>query len=370
MKAKRLLPLVMAAVIGASALTGCGSIDKDATGATLNGKEISLGFMNFMARYQQAIYDGYGYASYFGTDYWSQDLYGTGSDMETTTKQQVAENIEVLYLLEEHMEDYGVEITEEELSKMDEAAEQFMSDNSKAAIEEIGASKEYVKEMLRLSTIQNKMAEAIYNEVDTEVSDEEAAQKTFSYVRVSKTTTTDADGNSVEYTEEQKEELKTNMEAYAQSAGEDFDGAAQEAGYTVSTYSFGADESSFSEAVISQADEMKDGEISGLLEDDDNYYVIRMDSTFDEEKTASKKESIIQERKTDHYTEVCDGYKESAEFEINESEWKKVKFEGVFTMKQEETDSTDSTDSTNSTGSTNSTDSTDNTGNTDSTENE
>lgn len=343
MKAKKLLPLLMAAVMGASVLTACGNIDKDAKGATLNGEEISLGFMNFMARYQQAMYDSY-YASMFGADFWSQDLYGNGTDMETTVKNEVAENIELLYLLEDHMADYGVEVTEEELTAIDEAAEKFMSDNSKGAIEQMGATKEYVKEMLRLNTIQTKMRAAIDAEVNTEVSDEEAAQKTFSYVRISKTSTTDADGNTVEYTDEEKEKLKETVTAYAEKAQADFDGATQEAGYNVSTYSYGADESNFAEAVIEQADKMQDGEVSGLLEDDNNYYVIRMDTTFDETATAQKKESIVSKRKTEHYSEVCDGYKEDAKYEVNESEWKKVKFDELFTMKQEEAESTDTTE--------------------------
>lgn len=343
MKAKRLLPLLMAAVMGASVLTGCGNINKEANGATLNGEEISLGFMNFMARYQQAVYDGY-YSGMFGTGFWSQDLYGSGSDMETTVKQQVADSIEEFYLLEAHMTDYNVEITEEELSAMDKAAEQFMSDNSKTAIAQIGATQEYVKEMLRLYTIQSKMKEAIEAEVDTEVSDEEAAQKTFSYVKINKKTTTDADGNSVEYTDEEKEALKNTVNEYVTKAQSDFDGAAEEAGYTVSTYSYGVDESSFAETVISQADEMSDGEVSGVLEDDDNYYIIRMDSTFDETATASKKEQIVDKRKSDHYSEVYDGYKEDATYEVNESEWKKVKFDELFTMKQEEKDGTDTTE--------------------------
>lgn len=343
MKAKKLLSLLLAAAMGASVLTGCNEIKADAVGATLNGEEISLGFMNFMAKFQQAVYDGYLGSMYGTSDYWSQDLSGNGSDMETTVKDQVAENVELLYLLEDHMADYGVELTEDELSAIDEAADKFMSDNSKAAIEQIGATKEYVKEMLRLDTIQTKMNNAIGAEVDTEVSDEEAAQKTFSYVRVSKTSTTDADGNTVEYTDEQEEELKNTVSEYAKKAQEDFDGAAQEAGYTVSTYSYGSDESSFAEDVIAAADKMQNGDISDVLEDDNYYYIIRMDSTFDEQATASKKEEIVSQRKTDHYKEVCDGYKEDAKYEVNESEWKKVKFDDLFTIKQETTDSTDTT---------------------------
>lgn len=344
MKAKRLLPLLLAAAMGASVLAGCNNIKADAVGATLNGEEISLGFMNFMAKYQQALYDGY-LGSMYGTDYWSQDLFGSGSDMETTVKEQIADNVELLYLLEDHMADYQVEITKEEQSAIEEAAEAFMADNSKSAIEQAGATKEYVAKMLRLNTIQKKMSDAIGAEVDTEVSDEEAAQKTFSYVRISKTTTKDADGNSVDYTEEEKEALKGTVGEYAKKAKTDFDGAAEEAGYTVSTYSYGTDESSFAESVIAEADKMQAGEISGLLEDNDNYYVIRLDSTFDEQATAGKKEEIVKQRKSDHYEEVCDGYKKDAKYKVNESEWKKVKFDDLFSLKQEDTaEQTDGTE--------------------------
>lgn len=344
MKAKKLVPLMLAAALGVSVLAGCGNtIDGEKTGATLDGEEISLGFMNFMARYQQAVYDG-SYMPYFGTDMWSQDLFGEGSDMETSVKSQVAENVETLYLLEKHMADYKVEITEDELAEMDKAAEQFMEDNTDAAIKQVGATKEYVKEMLRLNTIQVKMREAMDAEVDTEVSDEEAAQKTFSYVKVSSTSTTDEDGETVEYTDEEKEALKAEVEEFASNAKDDFEGAAETAGYTVSTYSYGADEDSFEEAVIEAADELKDDEISGVITTDESYYVVHMDSTFDEEKTESKKQEIIEERQSDHYTEVCDGYKEDVKFELNEDEWAKVKFDDLFTIKQEETTDTEDTD--------------------------
>lgn len=334
MKAKRLLPLLLAAVMGASVLTGCDSIKEDARGATLDGEEITLGFMNFMARYQQAIYDG-SYSSIFGADFWGQDLYGNGSDMETSVKEQVADNIKMFYLLEDHMKDYSVEITKEEIAEIEKAAKAFMEDNTKEAIKQIGATEEYVKEMLRLNTIQKKMKDAIDKEVDTKVSNKEAAQKTFSYVKVSKASTTDEEGNAVTYTDEEKEALKEDMEAYVKKAEKDFDKAAEDKGYTVESYSYGSDEESFAEAVIKEADNMKDGQISGLLQDDENYYVIRMDSTFDKEKTEQKKEEIVDQRKTEHFQEVCDGYAEGVKFEINEKEWGKVKFDSLFTLKQE-----------------------------------
>ncbi len=342
MKGKKIVPLLLAAVMGASVLAGCGSsIDGKKAGATLDGEEISLGLMNFMARYQQAFYDGQ-FSGIFGTGFWSEDLFNEGTDTETSVKQTVAENIETLYLLEDHMEDYKVEITEEELAKMDEAAEKFMEDNTKEAIAQIGATKEYVKEMLRLNTIQTKMRKAMDEEVDTKVSDKEAAQKSISYVKVGNTSTTDEEGNSKEYTEEEKANLKKEVEAFASSAKDDFKAAAEKAGYTVSEDSYGAEEESLDKALVEAADKLKDGELSGVITGEDAFYVVRMESTFDEEETEKRKSEIVTERKNDHYKEVCDKYKEGVKFELNEKAWAKVKFDKLFTIKQEDT-TTDAT---------------------------
>lgn len=340
MRARRLLPLLMATALGVSALSGCGnSIDADKTGATLDGQEISLGFMNFMARYQQAIYDG-NFASMFGQDQniWEQNFFEEDVDSETSVKKSVADSIEEYYLLEKHMSDYKVEITDEELSAMDAAAEKFMEDNTKSAINQLGATKDYVKEMLRLTTIQSKMRNAIHAEVDTEVSDEEAAQKKISYVQAAINSTTDEEGNKVDYTDEEKAEIKQKIETFQKSAKDDFEGAAEEAGYTASTATFGDNDESYTldDSVIEAAKKLKEGQISKVISTDDNYYVVRLDSTFDEEATENKKKSIVTDRKNDHYTEVCDKYKEGVKYEINEEEWAKVKFDEMFSIKTTE----------------------------------
>lgn len=339
MKAKRLTALLLTAVLGASILTGCGKgIDEKKTGATLDGQEISLGFMNFMAKYQQAIYEGQFSAMFGSTDFWSQDMMGDGTDMETSVKKNVAESIEQFYLLEKHMADYKVEITDEEMTAMDEAAKKFMEDNTSKAVKQIGATEEYVKEMLRLNTIQAKMRAEMDKEVDTKVTDKEAAQKTISYVSVNRKSTTDEEGNTKEYSDEEKAEVEQKVKEFQKAAKDDFEKAAEEAGYTVTPYSYGEEDESYTldDAVIKAANKLKEGKISKVITTDDNYYVVRMDSTFDKDKTEEKKESIIQQRKDDHYTEVCDGYKEGVTYELNEDEWAKVKFDDHFTIKQTE----------------------------------
>ena len=320
MKGKKLTACALAAAMAASvALTGCGnSIDQNAVGATLNGEDISLGLMNFIAKYQQAISDA-NYLAYFGADMWSMEYDGT--TMEDSTKDSVLDMIETIYLLEDHMADYGVEITEEETASIEEAAKQFMSDNSDKAIRQMG-----------------KMQNAIYDASDATVTDEEAAQRTFSYFTASVTKGTDEDGNSVEYTDEEKEAFAEEMETIAADAKEDFDGVAEEHGYTVSTYTYGADETTMDEAVIAAADALAEGEVSDLITTDTNYYVIRLDDEFDEEATEQEKEALLNQKKSEEYTEICDGYKEEADFQVNEEEWAKVKFNRLFGVAASEED--------------------------------
>ena len=90
--------------------------------------------------------------------------------------------------------------------------------------------------------------------------------------------------------------------------------------------------------MIEAAKKLKEGEISEVISTDDNYYVVRMESLFDEEATENKKKSIVTDRKNDHYTEVLDGYKENVKYELNEDEWAKVKFDELFSIKAAQTE--------------------------------
>lgn len=115
MRFKKFTALALAVVTAASvAMTGCGSrIDEDAVVATLGDKEISLGLANFMAQYTAVSYDSYITMGYAKENMWSQDLSGNGKTMQDNVKDGILTQIQTNYLLEDHMKDYGVEITDE-----------------------------------------------------------------------------------------------------------------------------------------------------------------------------------------------------------------------------------------------------------------
>ena len=335
MKSKKIVTLLCAtAALMGMTISGCGkTINDSAVFATLDDTTISMGVANFFAKYQQAIYDSY-YLSYFGEDMWDNDLYGNGNTLTQDVKEEVVENLQEMYLLKAHMEEYGISISEDEEAAIAKAADDFIAANSKAAIKQIGAeNKENVIEMLRLNTIQKKMHDRIIQDADTEVTDEEAAQRTFSYLNISSGGYYDDESNYIEYTEDEKAGLKATAELVAEA--EDFDTAVTDAGYTVSTLSYGSaedEDATMDAAVLEAADKLKEGEVSEVIETDSAYYVVRLDSEHDEEATASKKEELISEKEEAYYEDVLAGWKEEASWEVNEDEWAKVTFEDHFAV--------------------------------------
>lgn len=176
MKLKRFTTLLVSGVLAASMLVGCGGINKNETVATLDGQEIKLGVANFAVRLQQAEADDF-YRAYFGDDVWSSDLYNNGTTMEDNTKNSVIEMIENLYILQNHMADYDVTLTDDETAKIAEVAARFMADNDDKAINALGATEDIVKEYLTLVTVQSKMRAAIIADADTNVSDADATEE-------------------------------------------------------------------------------------------------------------------------------------------------------------------------------------------------
>lgn len=344
---------VLCTLIAAGTLLGgCGSIDPDKTVATVNGTEISLGLANYMAQYTAVDYDTY-YMSYFGEDMWTKTSNSGDETMTDRVKSNTMDTLEEYYLLEQHMEDYGVALTDEDMDKITAAAADFMSANTEEAVEAMGASQEIVAEQLRLATIQQRMYEAIVADADTEVSDEECAQKTFSYVRVSKTNAGDA---SEDLTEEEiaAAAKETAQEILDETLSGDSEDPLQEAAdaheVSKSTCSYGSGDLESEEenstyldmAVLEAAETLSEGEYyQSLIDTDTYYYIIRMDSLDDAEAAERERASIISERKQTLYSDTVSGYKDSAEWSIDEKAWEPVNFETLYTK-----DATDSTTDT------------------------
>lgn len=335
---KRAVILLLAGLLAAGSLTGCGSLEDSDVVATVNDTDITAGVANFLARYTQAQYETY-YAGYMGDDMWS----GEGEDGETyqdTVKDSILESLENMYLMEQHMDEYEVSLSDEEKNAIKEAAGEFDSANGLSEKEKVSGSTDNVERVLELLTIQKKVQDAIEVGADTEVSDEEAAQKSMQYV-VFPFTTTDEEGNSVDLTDEEKAELKTTAESFAAGAAgaADFAAYAAQQGQTSQDATFDGETTTLPTQLVEAADALGEGETTGLVEGDNGYYVARVTSLLDREATDAKKQEIVSQRQQELLDDTIDGWREDADIEVHEKVWDKVDFTTLtVTMKQDEAD--------------------------------
>lgn len=422
---------LLTAAIAVTGLSGCGGdstvVDGTQTALVINDEEINLGKANFMLRYQQATMVNYyqTMSSMFGQEYsLSFDALSDTSDEDSPTvgenlKADALTSIEQAFLMRQHASEYEVALTEEEIAGAQEAAASFMESNDAETLTKLGITQEDIQDVIEVYAIQLKMHDPMIADVDTEVSDEEAQQSKISYVRVStEGTETDENGDTIELTDEEKAEKKDIAQRFldALNASEDpasvtfadlrteindqlneerraEEAASQEDSSTADTSgdssstdteedsdvvyltssqtTFGADDEDLDDALKEAAETLSDGEVYGeVIEGEDAYYVVRMDSVLDRDATDSQKETIVQERQSEAYSDLLDGWIEESDISVKRA-WNRLEVTDydLYTMTVDSADSSTSTDSTAETDSAANTDSaaeTDSTANTDS----
>ena len=423
---------VLTAAVALSGLSGCGDstvVDGTQTALVINDEEINLGKANFMLRYQQATMVNYyqTMSSMFGQQYsLSFDALADESDEDSPTvgenlKEDALTSIEQAFLMRQHASEYDVSLTDDEVAGAQEAAAVFVEDNDAETLTRLGVTQEDIQDVIEVYAIQSKMYDPMIADVDTEVSDEEAQQSRISYVRVStEGTETDENGDTVELTDEEKAEKKEIAQRFldALNASEDpatadfsdlrtqindelneerrAEEAAQsdstadtseegtedttdstedtdEVYLTASETTFGADDDSLDEALKDAAETLTDGQVYGeVIEGEDAYYVVRMDSVLDREATDEEKDTIVQQRQSDAYNDLLDSWIDESDISVKRA-WNKLEVTDydLYTMTvdsaEESTDSSsDSTADTDSTANSDSAADTDSTANSDS----
>lgn len=333
---KKVVVFATAASLAAVSMTGCASFENADTVATVGGDKIPAGVANFYARYQQGMIET-NLGSMLGDNMWTQEI-SAGKTYEDNVKDSVMDALQQMYILEDHMAEYEVALTDEEKSAIQEAAKKFDEGNELEAKELVSGETEYVERVLTLLTIQKKMTDAVTKDVSTEVSDEEAAQKSMQYVSFPYTAT-DEEGNSKTLTDEEKAALKETAAAFLEGAkaAEDFAAYATEQGKEAQTATFDSESTSPAAELIAATDSLGVGGFTDVIETENGLYVAKVTSLLDRDATDAKKETIVNSRKSEKFNEVYDGWKKDTKIKVNKDVWAKVDFQDVgVTVKQNE----------------------------------
>lgn len=357
--AKKITGALLAGALGAASLTGCSS-PMDGTQPLLTSGEdtVTVGTGNLMLRMNQATMLSY-YSMMGGstTGLWSQDS-GNGETYGDTTKASILDELENMLVQKQHAADYDVSISEEEQGKIEEAAQAFMDANTEETIQNLSVSQSDVETLLELYTYQTKMYDPMVADVDTNVEDSEAAQSRITYCRIDISDTQNEDGTTTPLTDEEKQEKKDQaqalldkLQASADPASADMDALAKEVNEDLNAVdnTFGDDDTLLDDKLKEAAKTLQDGQVYGeVVEGENAYFVVRMDSVLDREATDAEKENIVSERQQNAYNDLLNQWKDDADITVNNREWDKVTLTDneQYTIKQPETEDTTEDSST------------------------
>lgn len=273
------------------------------------------------------------YENVYGPEVWnvSRDGITLEENVKDTVLAKLAQ-IKTMYLL---AQDRGVALDDGEHRRVEQAAEEYFDSLTEREKELLGVNLSTVEQMYREYALADKVYQYIIQDVNPEISDDEARTITVQHILL-RTYTVDGAGKRVEYADELKQETYEKALEIRRMAeeGEDFlDLASRYSEDSVITYSFGKGEMdiAFEEAAFSLETE----EVSQVIATEAGYHIIKCISTFDREQTDMNKLTIVEERRREVFGQEYDAFVETLARQINTELWENVRLlhdEEVTTM--------------------------------------
>lgn len=313
---------------------GKGALDGKQTVATVGEKTMTLGEVNFLLRYQQSQTEAM-YESMVGAGFYDKDLYGNGTTFGQMMKDTLMSGMQDYYILEEKAADYGVSLTDEEKEKITAAAKAFLKANEDYTKKQMTADQETVERVLTLMTYGSKMEDAIIAEANVTVTDEEASQRGFSYVKIDKTVKDEESGESTPLSEEAIMENRAALEEVASivAGGSELKVVAEMKKMTVTDGSYSADNTgSYPEEVITALNGLEEGEMSEIVETEDALYLLEVTAEVDAVATEARKNDLKKQKEGQYYNELMTKWREEYPLDVDEDVWSKVVFDRSYDM--------------------------------------
>ncbi len=263
------------------------------------------------------------YEEVFGKEIWEVSF--EGITLEDNVKDNVLAKIarmKSVYLLAQKKE---ITLTEQEDKLLQEAAKKYFNSLSKMEVEALGVTEELVLQLYRENALAEKVYRQIIAGVNPEISDDEARTVTVEQIFL-RTSTKDAYGNVIAYSEAMKAEALDKINSVREQA------VSGEQGFTELAGRYSEEETIRISLKRGEADavlekvvfSLQTDEISEVIETADGYYLLKCISTFDKTQTDANKLVLIEKRKNEAFSKEYDAFVEKMARKLNEKLWKKI----------------------------------------------
>ncbi len=329
------LTVLLTLCAGCTKKTGAEKLDFESVVLKVGDHDITLREAYFIMKWRQAQYQTMA-SSLYGEDWYNQDVTGTGTFIEYI-KGSVIDELETMYILADNADTYGVSLEDADKEAIETTVKAFMDANTEEAQNAMGATEDIVRKVMTNYRIYNLVYNAMLQDVDTSVTMEEAAQKTFEYV-YQPLTETDEDGDTVDMPVEQQNTYRATFEAIknAKTGDTSFEDAAKEYGFSVSSHSFGSQDDGDFADIDAQADALAVGEVSDPVPVEGGLFLLCKVSDYDEEATENARQTIADEKLAEAFDTAYEALKKDVDIDLDEDLWATANFDRTVEAYREE----------------------------------
>jgi parvulin-like peptidyl-prolyl isomerase len=271
------------------------------------------------------------YEADYGKGIWKVDILGNGETFGEMIKKEVINQITEIMIIRAEAKKQDIELTEEERSEANNYAKAKYDGINNKDRKRYLITEELLRQFYYDNLLANKMFENLTIDVDTKVSDEEAKQITVMDIFI-QNYNLDSEGKKVSLSAEDKTAAYEKVKALLTQAKEtkDFKALAEantEAEDTEYTFGKGEGPAEFGETFEKAAFSLKTGEISDIVAGDTGWHIISCVTDFNDDATTQVKESIIEQRRNDMFSELYSKWSVDYEVVVNQEAWDSILLE-------------------------------------------
>lgn len=257
------------------------------------------------------------YEKVYGPDIWLQTF--EGESLEKKVKDMVLAKVAQVKVMKLMAKEYNLFLSDDEKEEAYRKADNYYLSLNTKERELIGVSEDDVRAIYEEYALSDKVYEYVIKDINPEISDDEARTITVLHILV-KVYTEDAAGNKVPFSDRAAEEAfeKAKMVlGLVNSDEEAFEAmAVKYSDDDEITYTFTRGEmpAKIEEAAFS----LDKDEISGIIETENGYHILKCISDFDVEKTQENKVEILKKRKEEVFDNTYEEFIKTLDKTLNE----------------------------------------------------
>lgn len=315
---RKILVLILAAVLMLSACSASPSSYGNVVAATYGDKTLYLDEANFWLRYEQM---GYSYISYVYqysgiTDFWSQPSGRRSQNYGESIKEDVMATFLQIFVLLDHEGEYNTTLTEEDKAKIEKTITNLKENYKDSLFQEVIIGKfddEKLRASLEMRARALKVWDGVRQQASLTVTDAEADSFTVNYFEIPADSGITPEGS----TELKGEEMAVFLGNQLLS-GKSFEDIKKTfEGISAATVSYRrADTDSSSKAPYRLGSDLADGQVI-WQEENESWYVVQCVNAHDPEATEAARTSLENAQKDAYFQEVYAAWaKEAKKFDV------------------------------------------------------